>query len=144
MEIVDLVLDRVADLDGELRAYVTVDAAGARAAARLADQRSGDDAKRPLNGVPFSVKDLLDTSGVRTTYGSRAFVDKVPATDAVAVARLRAAGAILVGKTATPEFAASLCTRSALNGTTRNPWNPQRSPGGSSGGAGVAVSTGVS
>ena len=144
VEVVEGVLARIDDMDGDLRAFVTVDRDGARAAARAADQKLIDDLEvGVLHGVPFSVKDLLDTAGVRTTYGSMALADNVPTADVEAVARLRSAGAILVGKTATPEFAASLCTRSALNGITRNPWDPDRSPGGSSGGAGVAVATGM-
>ncbi len=143
VEAVDHVVHRIAELDDRLRAFVTVDVNGARKAARKADGRSAAEGAGPLHGVPFSVKDLLDTAGVRTTYGSRALANNVPDVDVVAVNRLRAAGAIMVGKTATPEFAASLCTKSELNGVTRNPWDPKRSPGGSSGGAGVAVSTGM-
>ncbi len=143
VEAVDHALERIDELDRDLRAFITIDAEGARAAARDADGQTTVDASGPLHGVPFSVKDLLDTAGVRTTYGSRALADNVPDADVVAIARLRTAGAILIGKTATPEFAASLCTRSDLHGVTRNPWDRQRSPGGSSGGAGVAVATGM-
>jgi len=144
VEAVDNALERIAAIDGELKAFITVDVDGARRAARVTDQRrlAGEELG-PLNGVPFSVKDLLDTVGVRTTYGSRSLADNVPEVDVAAVARLRAAGAILIGKTATPEFAASMPTRSALNGITRNPWNRNHSPGGSSGGAGAAVAAGI-
>ena len=96
-----------------------------------------------LFGVPFTAKDLLNTFDLRTTYGSRAFETFQPKTDAVAIDRLRRAGAVLIGKTTTPEFASKLLTDSELTGITRNPWDPARSPGGSSGGAGVAVASGV-
>ena len=114
--------------------------------ARHCDQRSstGDSAALPaLFGVPFSVKDLLNTRDMCTSYGSRAFQYYQPDKDVVAVSRLRAAGAILIGKTTTPEFAAKVLTDSELTGITRNPWDTQRSPGGSSGGACVAAATGV-
>jgi aspartyl-tRNA(Asn)/glutamyl-tRNA(Gln) amidotransferase subunit A len=96
-----------------------------------------------LFGVPFTAKDLLNTCDLRTTYGSRAFETFQPQADVVAIDRLRKAGAVLIGKTTTPEFASQLLTDSELTGITRNPWDPTRSPGGSSGGAGVAVATGV-
>lgn len=89
------------------------------------------------------MKDLLDTSGVRTTYGSRAFADNIPDRDVVAVARIKSARGVLLGKTATSELAASLQTRSTLNGITRNPWDLDRSAGGSSGGAGTATAAGL-
>jgi aspartyl-tRNA(Asn)/glutamyl-tRNA(Gln) amidotransferase subunit A len=95
-----------------------------------------------LHGVPFSVKDLLFTKGVRTTMGSFIFADQVPAADAVPVWRLRDAGAILIGKTTTPEFGHKPLTDSPLFGVTRNPWNLARTAGGSSGGAAAAVATG--
>src|SRR5262245_17400133 len=96
----------------------------------------------PLHGVPFSVKDLLFTRGVRTTMGSRIFANQVPAEDAVPVRRLRDAGAILIGKTTTPEFGHKPLTDSPLFGATRNPWDLSRTAGGSSGGAAAAVATG--
>ncbi len=89
----------------------------------------------PLHGVPFAVKDLVNTAGVRTTFGSVAFEDNVPAADSVAVARLKAAGAILVGKTTTPEFGHKCFTDAPLFGRTANPWDLSRTCGGSSGGA---------
>ena len=94
-------------------------------------------------GVPFTVKDLLDTQGVQTTYGSRSLEHNIPDSDVVAVARMRAAGAILLGKTTTPEFASKVTTDAVLTGITRNPWAPSLSCGGSSGGDGVAVATGT-
>jgi aspartyl-tRNA(Asn)/glutamyl-tRNA(Gln) amidotransferase subunit A len=97
----------------------------------------------PLHGVPFSVKDLVATAGVRTTWGSLARADHVPAADAVAVARLRAAGAILVGKTTTPEFGHKPLTEAPLFGRTANPWDLSRTSGGSSGGSAAAVAAGA-
>ena len=97
----------------------------------------------PLHGVPLAIKDLTPTKGKRTTLGSYAFEHNVPDRDAVIVTRLTdEAGGIMVGKTTTPEFAYSSYTESPLWGITRNPWNPERCPGGSSGGSGAAVATG--
>ena len=140
LEIVDAILRHADDLVRTVNAFITVDAEGARRAAAAADELADQDRwLGPLHGVPFSVKDLLDTSGVRTTYGSRAFADNIPDRDVVAVARIKSAGGVLLGKTATSELAASLQTRSTLNGITRNPWDLDRSAGGSSGGAGAAT-----
>lgn len=141
--VVDAVLERIEALQPTVNAFITVTADEARDAARraeaavMAGERLG-----PLHGVPFSVKDLLFTKGVRTTMGSRIFADQVPAEDAVPVRRLREAGAILVGKTTTPEFGHKPLTDSPLFGATRNPWNLARTAGGSSGGAAAAVATG--
>jgi aspartyl-tRNA(Asn)/glutamyl-tRNA(Gln) amidotransferase subunit A len=103
---------------------------------------SGDPV-RLLEGIPFTVKDIVNTRGVRTTFGAVPYRDNVPDHDAVAVARLRAAGAILVGKTTTPEFGSKCLTDSPLFGRTRNAWSRERSCGGSSGGAAVAVASGI-
>jgi Asp-tRNA(Asn)/Glu-tRNA(Gln) amidotransferase A subunit family amidase len=96
----------------------------------------------PLHGVPIAIKDVTPTRGKRTTMGSYVHEHWVPTFDAIIVERLLGAGAIMVGKTTTPEFAHSSFTRSPLWGVTRNPWNRERSPGGSSGGAGAAVASG--
>ena len=96
-----------------------------------------------LHGIPFTVKDIVNTRGVRTTFGAVPYRDNIPDEDAVAVARLRAHGAILIGKTTTPEFGSKCLTDSPLFGRTRNAWNAQRSSGGSSGGAAVAVASGI-
>ncbi len=101
------------------------------------------DALGPLHGVPFAVKDLVNTAGVRTTFGSVALADNVPAADSPAVARLKAAGAILVGKTTTPEFGHKCFTEAPLFGRTANPWDLSRTCGGSSGGAAAAVAAGL-
>jgi aspartyl-tRNA(Asn)/glutamyl-tRNA(Gln) amidotransferase subunit A len=127
-----------------LNAFVTVAAEQARAAARAMMPRwQAPGALPPLFGVPFTAKDLTPTAGIRTTQGSRLFADVVPGADAVAVARLKAAGAILVGKTTTPEFGHKAFTQSPLFGRTLNPWNNDFTCGGSSGGAGVAALMGM-
>jgi aspartyl-tRNA(Asn)/glutamyl-tRNA(Gln) amidotransferase subunit A len=130
-----------------LNAFVYVDAENAVASAKEVDRRVRDgraDELGPLAGVPFGVKDLEDCAGMPTTRGSRWFADGTPkSTDSIHVGRLRAAGAIPVGKTATPEFGAWAYTASPLLGVTRNPWGLDRTPGGSSGGSAAAVSNGM-
>jgi Asp-tRNA(Asn)/Glu-tRNA(Gln) amidotransferase A subunit family amidase len=98
---------------------------------------------KPLHGVPFSVKDLVFTKGVRTTFGCKLLGDFVPEEDAVHVARLKEAGAIMLGKTNTSEFGFKPLTDNLIFGITRNPWNLEMSPGGSSGGAAAAVASGL-
>jgi amidase len=97
----------------------------------------------PFAGVPMLVKDLTETGGIRTTFSSRAFADYVPAEDAAVVRRMKDAGFVLIGKSNTPEFGITAVTESDLNGPCRNPWDPTRTPGGSSGGAASAVAAGV-
>ena len=97
----------------------------------------------PFGGVPMLVKDLNETAGVRTTFSSRAFADYVPAADSAVVRRIKDAGFIVLGKSNTPEFGSTCVTESVLNGACRNPWDPERTPGGSSGGAAAAVAAGV-
>jgi amidase len=97
----------------------------------------------PFAGVPMLVKDLTETGGIRTTFSSRAFADYVPAEDAAVVRRMKDAGFVLIGKSNTPEFGITAVTESDLNGACRNPWDPTRTPGGSSGGAASAVASGV-
>ena len=141
--VVDAVLQRIEALQPRVNAFITVTADEACDAARRAEAAvMAGEPLGPLHGVPFSVKDLLFTRGVRTTMGSRIFADQVPGEDAVPVRRLREAGAILVGKTTTPEFGHKPMTDSPLFGATRNPWDLSRSAGGSSGGAAAAVATG--
>jgi aspartyl-tRNA(Asn)/glutamyl-tRNA(Gln) amidotransferase subunit A len=144
VELLDAVLDRLDRTEPVLNAFVTVCAERARSeAAAAADAVARRDELGPLHGVPFSVKDLVNTAGVRTTFGSLAFEHNVPEADAVAVARLRAAGAIIVGKTTTPEFGHKPLTEAPLFGRTANPWDPARTSGGSSGGSAAAVAAGV-
>ncbi len=141
--VVDAVLRRIEALQPTVNAFITVAADEAREAARRAEATlmAGGDLG-PFHGVPFSVKDLLFTKGIRTTMGSVIFADQVPTEDAVPVRRLREAGAILIGKTTTPEFGHKPLTDSPVFGATRNPWDLARTAGGSSGGAAAAVATG--
>jgi amidase len=139
-ELVQLSLERIDRLDRTLNAFVTVCADDALAAAASVDSTPGD---APFRGVPISVKDLTATAGVRTTYSSRAYANYVPDFDTAVVRRIREAGFVMVGKTNTPEFGTVAFTESDLNGATRNPWNPDLTPGGSSGGAAAAVSAGL-
>ncbi|HZT87003.1 MAG TPA: amidase [Stellaceae bacterium] len=144
VEVVEAVLARIAAAQPALNAFITVCAEEARAAARTAEAAlMRGEAPGPLHGVPFAAKDLVNTAGVRTTFGSVALADNVPQTDAVAVARLKAAGAILVGKTTTPEFGHKCFTEAPLFGRTANPWDLSRTCGGSSGGAAAAVAAGL-
>ena len=144
VEAVEAVLRRIERVNPTLNAYCTVVAESAREAARAAEAAVvRGDALGPLHGVPFSVKDLVITRGVRTTFGSRIFEQNVPREDAPLVERLKAAGGIMVGKTTTPEFGWKGATDSPLFGISRNPWNPDRNPGGSSGGAAAAVAAGL-
>ena len=139
-ELVQLYLDRIERLDPELNAFVTVRGEEALAEARVADAAP---AASPFHGVPIAVKDLTATAGIRTTYSSRAFADNVPDFDTAVVRRIREAGFVIVGKTNTPEFGTTAFTESELNGATRNPWNPERTVGGSSGGAAAVVAAGL-
>lgn len=143
VELTDAVLQRI-DARKDLNAYITVSADEARAEARAAEDKvmRGEDLPL-LHGVPYSVKDLLNTAGVRTTMGSRLFETNVPTSDAVSVARSKAAGAILVGKTTTPEFGHLQAATSPLFGRTLNPIDPTVTPGASSCGSAVAVATGM-
>jgi len=144
VELVDMVLDRIERAQPRLNPFITVTAEPARAAARAAEAAvKGGDTLGPLFGVPFSVKDLVNTAGARTTFGSVALADNVPSADAVAVARLKRAGAILIGKTTTPEFGHKPFTEAPLFGRTANAWDRTRTCGGSSGGAAVAVAAGL-
>lgn len=143
VEVVQAVLDRIEMWQPHVNAFITIAADEAMAAARAAEESVlRGDPLGPLHGVPFSVKDLLNTAGVRTTFGSLAFENNVPAEDCVSVARLKAAGAIMIGKTTTPEFGHKPMTEAPIFGRTVNPWNPSRTSGGSSGGAAAAVASG--
>ncbi len=143
-EVVEAVLARI-EKTRALNAYVTLDADGARRAARAAERAvtTRSATLGPLHGVPFSVKDLIITKGMRTTFGTPLHRDHVPTEDAPSVARMKAAGAILLGKTNTPTFGWVGITDNLVFGVTRNPWNLERTPGGSSGGAGAAVAAGL-
>jgi aspartyl-tRNA(Asn)/glutamyl-tRNA(Gln) amidotransferase subunit A len=144
LEVVDAVLARIEKLS-TLNAYVTLDGDGARKAARAAERALTRRSARlgPLHGVPFSVKDLVVTRGVRTTFGTPIYRDHVPTMDAPVVERLKAAGGIMIGKTNTPTFGWVGITDNLVFGVTRNPWNLDRTPGGSSGGGAAAVAAGL-
>src|SRR5262245_43031480 len=144
VEVVDTVLARSERVNPSLNCFAAVTAEEARDAAVAAEVAvMTGETLGPLHGVPVSIKDLLFTRRVATTGGSRLFADHVPEEDAVAVERLKGAGAIILGKTTTPEFGHKAVTDSPLFGITRNPWNSAMTPGGSSGGAAVAAATGL-
>jgi amidase len=143
-ELMDAHLDRIERLNPELNAIVTLDADGARAAADAADARlAAGEPVGPLHGLPVAHKDTHATGGMRTTWGSPLHADTVPARDELVVARLKAAGAIRVGKTNVPEFAAGSHTFNTLFGATHNPYRHGLSAGGSSGGAAAALAAGL-
>lgn len=138
-------LSRITELNPTLNAFITVSADEALAAARLADQDIAAGRHRgPLHGIPISIKDLIDQKGLPTTAASHVRRDHVAVADAVVTARLRAAGAIFVGKTNLHEFAFGTTTEDSAFGLARNPHDPTRSPGGSSGGSAIAIATGMS
>jgi amidase len=141
-ELVDLYLERIERLDPELNAFRTVMGERAAVDAQQADARRGAGEERPLLGVPIAVKDVQDVTGEVTRYGTGAFT-KPAAQDDELVRRLRAAGAVVIGKTNTPELAIMGDTEGPAFGITRNPWNADRSPGGSSGGSAAAVAAGL-
>ncbi len=148
VEVVRNTLARIAETNPLLNAFTHVDAEGALAAARDCDayivrSRRFDESLPPLCGIPVSVKELIEVRGLPCRYGSRSMADHVAADDAPSVARLRAAGAIIIGMTNTSEFGYRGYTDNLLHGVTRNPWNPTCTPGGSSGGAASAVAAGM-
>src|SRR6266446_6839825 len=145
VEVVDAVLDRIEKINPRLNAFVTVTDDSARREAKAAERAVGKRSARlgPLHGVPFSVKDLVNTKGVRTTFGTPFYRDNVPAEDAPMVTRMTAAGGIMLGKTNTPTFGWIGATHNLVYGVTRNPWDLEKTPGGSSGGASAAVAAGL-
>jgi len=144
VELMEATLARIAEVNPRLNAFVQLDAERGLAEARQQEARlaRGEDLG-PLGGLPFGVKELENAEGFRTTAGSRAYADRWADGDDVHVARLRAAGAICIGKTNSPEFGYTAFTSNDLFGTTRNPWSLGRTPGGSSGGAAAAIVTGM-
>jgi amidase len=141
VEVVAAHLERIDEVNPRVNAIVTVVPERALAEAAALDDRRGPPGL--LQGLPVAIKDLMDTAGIRTTYGSRIYADHVPAADALIVQRLRAAGAIVIGKTNTPEFGAGSHTFNDVFGATRNPYDLTRSAGGSSGGAAAALAAGM-
>ncbi|MFB4274979.1 MULTISPECIES: amidase [unclassified Nonomuraea] len=144
VEVLQAHLDRIEEVNPRVNAVVTLVAERAIEAAKAADAAlSSGERAGPLHGVPVAHKDLVDTAGIRTTYGSPLFAGNVPDEDDLIVRRLRAAGAVTVGKTNTPEFGTGSHTVNEVFGATRNPYDLSKSAGGSSGGAAVALATGM-
>src|ERR671913_2382603 len=140
VELVELCLERIERLDPELGAFVTLCAGAALAEARA---KAAAPANAPFHGVPIALKDLDTTAGIRTTFSCAAYAEHVPDFDLAHVAKTRAAGFVVLGKTNTPEFGTTAFTDSPLNGPCRTPWDLRRNAGGSSGGAGAAVAAGL-
>ena len=144
VELTDLYLRRIEALNPRLNAFLTITADEARAAARAAeDAVMRGEHLGPLHGIPTSIKDLVPTKGIRTTRGSLIYEDWVPHQDDLVVERMKEAGAIILGKTNTPEFGQSGTTENRLGDDCRNPWDPERTSGGSSGGAAASVAAGM-
>jgi amidase len=144
MEIVEAFLAQISRFGPQINAVVTLDAEGARRTAEQADEelKSGK-IRGPLHGVPVTIKDCFETAGMRTTSGLPARADKVPKMDATVVARLKAAGAIVMGKTNLPELLSGCHCCNPIFGGTNNPWDLSRTPGGSSGGSAAALASGM-
>jgi amidase len=142
VELTELALARIEKFDGRLNAVPVKDYDRARAAARAADAALARGEVKPLLGVPMTVKEAFNVAGLPTTWGIPGSRDFKPAEDAVAVRRLKAAGAVIVGKTNVPVFLADWQSYNDIYGTTNNPWDPARSPGGSSGGSAAALAAG--
>jgi aspartyl-tRNA(Asn)/glutamyl-tRNA(Gln) amidotransferase subunit A len=150
VELTKLMLDRIGRLNPKLNAYITVTPEFALGQAKKAEAelfaprgRKSNRNRGPLHGIPISLKDNIHTAGIRTTAGSKILHDFVPERDAQVVAMLKAAGAIILGKTNLHEFAYGVTTNNPHYGPTRNPWDPGRIPGGSSGGSAAAVASGL-
>jgi amidase len=143
-DLLERYLERIARHDPALNAVVTLDAQGARARAQAADEeRALGRSVGSLHGLPMTIKDSFETKGMRTTSGAPELAGLVPSRDAPPVERLLRAGALVFGKTNLPRFAGDYQTSNPLFGTTNNPWDTSRTPGGSSGGAAAAVAAGL-
>lgn len=144
LDVLEASLQRVEALDSTLNAFCVLDEEGAKEAAREAEHAvdNGDDLGR-LHGVPVGVKDLIDVEGMKTTYGSKLYENYIPEQDSVSVRRIRDEGGIILGKTNAPEFGYQGITDNAVYGTSYNPWDTSKTPGGSSGGSGAAVAAGM-
>ncbi len=144
VELTELFYRRIEEFNPKLNAYLTLCPEPALAAARTADAATlRGESPGLLHGIPISIKDLEMTQGLRTTLGSALFEDRTPELDSVVVERVRAAGALILGKTNTPEFGLSGTTENRLGDACRNPWDLERTPGGSSGGAAAALAAGL-
>ncbi|MEZ5271291.1 MAG: amidase family protein [Ilumatobacteraceae bacterium] len=143
-ELLDLFLARIDDVDPVVNAVCTLDADRARTRCRAADAAAArGEWWGPLHGLPITVKDAIDTEGIRSTGGATVLADRIAPADAPAVARLKAAGAVVFGKTNLPEWSGDWQSHNEMFGTTNNPWATDRTPGGSSGGAAAAVACGM-
>ena len=143
-ELMDVTIRRIEQTNPKINAFVALRADAAMAEARALDEKIARGEKvGTLAGLPLGVKDLEDTVGLVNSHGSKPFKDNVSKADSIQVARLKAAGAIVIGKTNAPEFGYTAFTKNLLFGPTRNPWNLERTPGGSSGGTSAAISAGV-
>jgi aspartyl-tRNA(Asn)/glutamyl-tRNA(Gln) amidotransferase subunit A len=144
VELLDAILARIESLNPRLNAYITVGADSARAEAKRAEREIARGRWRgPLHGIPISLKDNIATRGIRTTAGSKILAENIPEQDATVVRCLRRAGSVFVGKTNMHEFAYGVTTENPHYGATRNPWDTERIPGGSSGGSSAALATGM-
>jgi aspartyl-tRNA(Asn)/glutamyl-tRNA(Gln) amidotransferase subunit A len=144
VDVVREALRRAERIQPELNAFATLGSQSAIEGARAAERKFvNGETQSLMAGIPVTIKDNLPTAGLRTTYGSLRFADNVPKTDVESVRRLKAAGAIVIGKTTTPEFACRQTTSSALFGITRNPYDPELTPGGSSGGSSASLACGI-
>jgi aspartyl-tRNA(Asn)/glutamyl-tRNA(Gln) amidotransferase subunit A len=144
LELTKTILARAEKLQPVLNCFITIAGDHAMAAARQAEEAvMRGDKLGLLHGIPYAAKDLVNTAGVRTTFGSLHHEDNVPKEDAVSAARMKTAGAVLFGKTTTPEFGHKALTDAPLFGRTRNAWSANHTSGGSSGGAAVAVAAGI-
>lgn len=144
VEVIEVFLDRIEEVNPRLNAFCTLTADTARIEAKAAEEAvMKGEPLGPLHGVPFSIKDLIITKSVRTMRGSKIYENFIPDEDAPLVDRLKKAGGIMMGKTSTPEFGHKGVTDSKVSGITRNPWNLEMTPGGSSGGAGAQVAAGL-
>ncbi len=142
-DLLEGIWSRILAFNPAINAVVAHDIEAARAAAKVSDARLANGQARPLEGLPITIKDSLETAGLATVCGAPALADYVPQEDAVAVSRLRAAGAVIVGKTNVPIFTGDFQSYNQVYGTTCNPWNLDLTPGGSSGGAAAAVASGL-
>jgi len=143
VEVAEACLEQITRYNGTINAVVTLNERALDEARRLDAQAARGEIAGLLHGLPVGIKDVTPVAGLRTTYGSARYADHVPAEDALVVRRLRAAGAVILGKTNTPEFAAGGNTFNDVFGRTRNPWNPARTAGGSTGGGAAALATGM-
>jgi len=141
-ELVDAAISRIEALDGKINAVVVRDFDRARAAAKAADDSLARGEKKPLLGLPMTVKESFNITGLPTTWGDPKHKDWRPQVDALAMQRLKAAGAVILGKTNVPIFLRDWQSFNEIYGTTNNPWDPSRSPGGSSGGGAAALAAG--